>query len=91
MGVKLTLDGGAPLPLACSVREVERAQIHVRSAKGVWTMDSALDRSSVIRIDPGRERKLAIAARSQHRDLDIRARERTGHGGNKKSDDQMRC
>lgn len=91
MGVELTLDESAPLPLACAVRQVERAQIHIRSAKGVRTIDSAFHRFGVIRVDPGREWELAIAARGQHRDLDIRAPERTGHDGNKESDDQVRC
>jgi hypothetical protein len=90
MGVELTLDESAPLPLACAVRQAERAQIHVRSAEGVRKVDSALDRSGVVRIDADREWKLTIAARIQHRDLDVRAPERTGHRGNK-SDDQMRC
>jgi hypothetical protein len=90
MGVEFTIDESAPLPLACAVRQVERTQIHILSAKGVGTIDSAFHRSGVVRLDLGGEWELAIAARCQHRDLDIRASERTGHDANKKSDDQVR-
>jgi hypothetical protein len=59
--VEVTVDEGAPLELAGAVRQVESAQIHVRSSKSVRTVDSALHRSGVVRVDPGREWKLAFA------------------------------